>query len=133
MSSGALSTRSPYAEHVNFQWVRLLDLLEMNVRYEHSAGVGLFAENGDRYLDFLSGYCARNAGHNHPRIVEAHRDELARSNNPAKPRAETVRASVLLLQRKQLAVALARMVTDFHQSTAFWTDALALRRRTMDI
>ncbi len=79
MSSGAVSTRSSYAEHVNPQWVRLLDLLEMNVRYERCAGVELFAENGDRYLDFLSGYCVHNTGHNHPRIIEALKEELDRS------------------------------------------------------
>ena len=78
MPFGALSTRSSYAEHVNPQWVRLLDLLDMNVRYEHCAGAELFAENGDRYLDFLSGYCVHNTGHNHPRIIKALKDELDR-------------------------------------------------------
>ena len=56
MAVGALSTRSSYAEYVNPQWVRLLDLLEMNVRYERCVGAELFSEDGDRYLDFLSGY-----------------------------------------------------------------------------
>jgi ornithine--oxo-acid transaminase len=76
---GAISTRSQYAEHVNPQWVRLLDLLDMNVRYERCAGTELFAEGGQHYLDFLSGYCVHNTGHNHPRIVEALKDELDRS------------------------------------------------------
>ncbi len=56
----------------------MLDLLEMNVRYERCAGVELFAENGDRYLDFLSGYRVHNTGHNHPRIIEALKEELDR-------------------------------------------------------
>ncbi len=71
-------TCSTYAEHVNPQWVRLLDLLDMNVRYRQCKGTELFAENGDRYLDFLSGYCVHNTGHNHPHIVQALKQELDR-------------------------------------------------------
>ncbi len=51
----------------------------MNVRYERCAGTELFAGNGDRYLDFLSGYCVHNTGHNHPRIIAALKEELDRS------------------------------------------------------
>jgi ornithine--oxo-acid transaminase len=51
----------------------------MNVRYERCSGAELWTEDGDRYLDFLSGYCVHNAGHNHPRIVEALKEELDRS------------------------------------------------------
>jgi ornithine--oxo-acid transaminase len=71
-----------YSEHVNPQWVRLLDLLEMNVRYEHCSGSELFTADGRRILDFLSGYCVHNAGHNHPSVTAALRDELER-NSPA--------------------------------------------------
>lgn len=67
-----------YAEHVNPQWVRLLDVLDMNVRYERCIGAELFSVDGERYLDFLSGYCVHNAGHNHPYIVAALHDELER-------------------------------------------------------
>ncbi len=67
-----------YSEHVNPQWVKLLSLLEMNVRYERCSGSELFAE-GRRYVDFLSGYCVHNAGHNHPQIVQALKDELDHS------------------------------------------------------
>jgi|SRR5579871_3201385 len=69
---------SSYAECVNPQWVRLLDLLNMNVRYERCRGAELFSVDGERYLDFLSGYCVHNTGHNHPRIVAALQDELER-------------------------------------------------------
>jgi ornithine--oxo-acid transaminase len=65
-----------YSQNVNPQWVRLLDLLEMNVRYERCLGSELFASDGRRILDFLSGYCVHNAGHNHPAIIDAIRDEL---------------------------------------------------------
>ena len=64
---------------MNPQWVRLLELLDMDVRYERCAGVELFSEDGERYLDFLSGYCVHNTGHNHPRIIAALKDELDRS------------------------------------------------------
>ena len=74
-----VSSNSRYAERVNPQWVRFLDLLDMNVRYERCVGAELWTEDGDRYLDFLSGYCVHNAGHNHPRIIEALKEELDRS------------------------------------------------------
>src|SRR5262249_9854452 len=73
---------TPYSEHVNPQWVRLLDLLEMNVRYERCLGSELFTADGRRILDFLSGYCVHNVGHNHPAVVAALREEL-KSCGPA--------------------------------------------------
>lgn len=68
-----------YSEHVNPQWVRLLSLLEMNVRYTRCAGAELFRSDGGRILDFLSGYCVHNLGHNHPSVIAALHDELDRS------------------------------------------------------
>lgn len=65
-----------YANAVNPQWLRLLKLLEMNVQYERCLGTELFTTSGRRILDFLSGYCVHNLGHNHPEIVDALRDEL---------------------------------------------------------
>ncbi|HWB32869.1 MAG TPA: aspartate aminotransferase family protein [Acidobacteriaceae bacterium] len=65
-----------YTDHVNPEWVRLLDLLGMNVRYRRCEGVELHAEDGRIFLDFLSGYCVHNTGHNHPEIVEALKREL---------------------------------------------------------
>ena len=67
-----------YAERVNPQWVRLLDLLQMNVRYERCEGAELFTADGRRIIDFFSGYCVHNVGHNHPDVVEALQRELAR-------------------------------------------------------
>jgi ornithine--oxo-acid transaminase len=64
---------------VNPQWVRLLDLLGMNVRYDCCKGAELIADDGTTYLDFLSGYCVHNTGHNHPYIIEALKQELDRS------------------------------------------------------
>jgi len=36
-------------------------------------------KDGRRILDFLSGYCVYNAGHNHPYIVQALKEELDKS------------------------------------------------------
>jgi ornithine--oxo-acid transaminase len=55
-----------------------LDLLEMNVRYERCSGSELFTADGRRILDFLSGYCVHNVGHNHPAVIAALREELER-------------------------------------------------------
>lgn len=65
-----------YQAHVNPQWVRLLDLLQMNASYARCEGVELDTTDGRRILDFLSGYCVHNVGHNHPRIIAALKDEL---------------------------------------------------------
>lgn len=68
-----------YQEYVNPQWVALLNLLDMNVEYERCSGCELMTKGGRRILDFLSGYCVHNAGHNHPNIVEALKNELDKS------------------------------------------------------
>jgi ornithine--oxo-acid transaminase len=67
-----------YANSVNPQWVRLLDILQMNVPFAHCEGAELFRADGQRVLDFLSGYCIHNTGHNHPRIISALKEELDR-------------------------------------------------------
>src|SRR5580692_6652629 len=77
--SPAHSLSSSYEEYVNPQWVALLNILDMNVRYERCAGSELFTKDGRRILDFLSGYCVHNTGHNHPYIVQALKDELDKS------------------------------------------------------
>lgn len=67
-----------YAAAVNPQWARLLKLLQMNVKYERCVGAELFTTGGHRVLDFLSGYCVHNLGHNHPAVIAALKDELDR-------------------------------------------------------
>ena len=54
----------------------------MNVRYTQCSGTVMRTENGRDILDFLSGYCVHNTGHNHPHIVSALQEELGR-NGPA--------------------------------------------------
>lgn len=70
---------SDYATFVNPQWQRLLSVLDMNVRYERCSGAELNTCDGRRILDFLSGYCVHNTGHNHPEIIAAIKEELDRS------------------------------------------------------
>ena len=69
---------SDYQDYVNPQWVSLLNLLGMNVEYERCLGCELFTKDGRRILDFLSGYCVHNTGHNHPYIIEALKNEMDR-------------------------------------------------------
>jgi len=68
-----------YSRYVNPQWVKLLNLLQMNVRYTRCTGARLETDDGRCVTDFLSGYCVHNTGHNHPHIVAAIQDELQRS------------------------------------------------------
>lgn len=65
-----------YQDRVNPQWVRLLDVLQMNARYTRCEGTELFTDDGRRILDFLSGYCVHNLGHNHPAVIDAIKSEL---------------------------------------------------------
>jgi len=79
-ASGAASTRGgAYGRFVNPEWVRLLDLLGMNIKYRRCLGTELFTEDGRVILDFLSGYCVHNTGHNHPHIVQSLMEELSSS------------------------------------------------------
>src|SRR5471032_2795508 len=80
MAAPSISSPSQklYQEHVNPQWVRLLDVLQMNVSYDSCRGVELFTTEGGRKLDCLSGYCVYNVGHNHPALIAALTEELAR-------------------------------------------------------
>jgi ornithine--oxo-acid transaminase len=89
---------SAYADYVNPEWVRLLDLLGMNVRYRRCAGAELFAEDGRVFLDFLSGYCVHNTGHNHPDIITALKNELDASG-PAMLQSHVADAAGLLAQQ----------------------------------
>jgi ornithine--oxo-acid transaminase len=67
-----------YAAHVNPQWSRLLEVMGMKVAYTRCRGVELHTRDGRRLLDFLSGYCVHNTGHNHPAIIAALKEELDR-------------------------------------------------------
>ena len=75
--------QSSYEKYVNPQWVRLLDVLGMNVHYATCLGSELFTSDGKRILDFNSGYCVHNVGHNHPGVIRALKNELD-NNGPAR-------------------------------------------------
>ncbi|HEY75470.1 MAG TPA: aminotransferase class III-fold pyridoxal phosphate-dependent enzyme [Thermoflexia bacterium] len=49
-----------------------------NIPVERAEGIYLYGPDGRRYLDFLSGFGACNVGHNHPRVVEAAREQMER-------------------------------------------------------
>ncbi|HVN90401.1 MAG TPA: aspartate aminotransferase family protein [Candidatus Binataceae bacterium] len=76
------NSQEPYENHVNPQWVRFLDVLDMNVRYKSCLGAELYTEDGRSILDFNSGYCVHNIGHNHPAVIRALKEELD-GNGPA--------------------------------------------------
>jgi len=75
---GRAKTTDQYSSWVNPQWARLLRLLEMDVEYERCEGVELRTRDGRTILDFLSGYCVHNVGHNHPHILAELENELER-------------------------------------------------------
>ena len=77
-SGPAVSFASDYATHVNPRWAALLNVLQMNVKYERCFGTELFTADGRRILDYLSGYCVHNIGHNHPYVIQALKDEMDR-------------------------------------------------------
>jgi ornithine--oxo-acid transaminase len=79
MSTAVATTRTNYSDYVNPQWVRLLDLLQMNVQYTRCEGAELQTADGDHIVDFLSGYCVHNVGHNHPAVIAALKSELDRN------------------------------------------------------
>ncbi|MGE4159829.1 MAG: aspartate aminotransferase family protein [Planctomycetota bacterium] len=65
-----------YARHVNDQWVAMMDVLGMEKDYASCEGTTLTTHGGRKILDFLSGYCVYNTGHNHPRLIAALKAEL---------------------------------------------------------
>ncbi len=68
-----------YERFVNPQWARLLDVMQMNVTYARCRGAELFTADGRRFVDFVSGYCVHNIGHNHPDVAAAVKDEIDRA------------------------------------------------------
>lgn len=65
-----------YSKHVNDQWVKLLSILGLNKHYVRCQGTELVTDQGEVYLDFLSGYGVYNVGHHHPYINRQLVDEL---------------------------------------------------------
>ena len=143
------STKSAYEEYVNPQWVSLLNLLGLNEEYERCQGTELSTKDGRKILDFLSGYCVHNTGHNDPYIVEALKEELDRSGPamlqshvpaPAGELAERLcelaGGPPLVVTEEQLETfvkAIQSTVELADSSPSFWTEALSLARRAAKI
>ena len=77
-SASPVGIASDYGTYVNPRWEALLNVLQMNVKYERCFGSELFTVDGRRILDYLSGYCVHNVGHNHPYVVQALKEEMDR-------------------------------------------------------
>ena len=67
-----------YARHVNDQWVHFLNMLGTEKDFVRCEGARLTTASGREVLDFLSGYCVYNIGHNHPRLIAALHQEMDR-------------------------------------------------------
>jgi len=141
-----------YKEYVNPQWVAVLNLLDMNVEYERCEGCELFTKDGRRILDYLSGYCVHNTGHNHPYVVEALKQELDKLG-PAMLQSHVPAIAGELAERlRELAGGGLKKVYFWQQRgrggrgghricardngalhAAFWTEALGLAKRAANI
>src|SRR6267378_282725 len=49
----------------------------------HAKGAELWYTTGRRYIDFVGGIGVMNVGHNHPRVMEAVREQLERATHTA--------------------------------------------------
>ncbi|HWE63022.1 MAG TPA: aminotransferase class III-fold pyridoxal phosphate-dependent enzyme [Chloroflexota bacterium] len=66
-------TAGPARELLSPVWARYTDIVA-----EYASGCYIYAENGDRYLDFSSGIGVTSTGHCHPRVVAAAQEQVAR-------------------------------------------------------
>ena len=96
--AAAREEQRAYAEHVNPRWAALLEVLQMNVSYDRCVGSELYTAGGRRILDFNSGYCVHNAGHNHPAIKAAIKQEIDR-DGPAMLQSHVSNLAGTLAQR----------------------------------
>ena len=77
-AASTTSVMSDYTTYVNPRWAVLLNLLQMNAKYDRCFASELFTTDGRRILDYLSGYCVHNVGHNHPYVIQALKEEMDR-------------------------------------------------------
>ncbi len=61
---------SLHEQHVNPQFVRVLRTIGFDKVYRKGQGQYLYDDEGNRYLDLLSGYGVFSVGRNHPRVKE---------------------------------------------------------------
>src|SRR6478736_1994783 len=60
-----------HASHLNEQMVHVLKTIGFDKRYQRALGQYLYDEQGERYLDLLSGWGVFAVGRNHPTVREA--------------------------------------------------------------
>jgi ornithine--oxo-acid transaminase len=65
-----------HRQYLNAQLVRVLNTIGYDRFYERGEGAYLIDQNGDRYLDFLSGFGVFAVGRSHPVIKQALHDVL---------------------------------------------------------
>jgi ornithine--oxo-acid transaminase len=66
-------------QYFNPAFVQALELLGLDKPYSRAEGCYLFDPDGQRYLDFLSGYRVLNIGHNHPAVRQALAEALSQN------------------------------------------------------
>jgi ornithine--oxo-acid transaminase len=65
-----------HARYMNPQLPRMLHAIGFDKVYERAEGAYLYDDDGNRYLDFLSGFGVFGVGHNHPVVRKALHDVL---------------------------------------------------------
>lgn len=63
-------TYALHEQHLNGQMVRVLRTIGFDVEYTRAEGPYLYDEEGERYLDLLSGFGVFALGRNHPAVVK---------------------------------------------------------------
>lgn len=66
-----------HEQHLNNQMVRMLKTIGYDRHYRRALGQYLYDEEGNEYLDLLSGFGVFAVGRNHPAVVAALRETLA--------------------------------------------------------
>ena len=70
-----------HRKYLNPYLVRVLEIIGYDVVYTRGEGAWLWNREGNRYLDFLSGYSVFNLGRNHP-VVKAALMEVLELDRP---------------------------------------------------
>lgn len=65
-----------YHQYLNHQLLNVLKTLGFDKKYVRAEGQYLFDQDGQRYLDLLSGYGVYTFGRNHPKIIAALKETL---------------------------------------------------------
>jgi 4-aminobutyrate aminotransferase-like enzyme len=112
----------------------------MSVTYQHCSGAELFTADGRCILDFLSGYCVHYTGHNHPYmqvlVMRMFREKNILTQICGNNFMVLKAAPPLVVSEEQLdafVAAICGVVELAHTSASFWSEALGLARRAVNI